>query len=180
MLLDGSASYDDNLDVLTHFWSFVARPAGSSATLVGQSEVTASFEADVSGSYVVGLIVNDGIVNSGSDNATIVATYSSSQAIGATTDIIDIVNAQPKSVFKNRNMANALTNKLNAVLKMIDAGDYSLAREKLVDDVMKRTDGCATSGMPDKNDWIEDCESQESVYSAAQYTLEVLDSLIGG
>ena len=63
--LDGTLSYDRDDDPLTFRWTLRARPPGSRARLVGDSERRASIEADVPGTYVVTLRVFDGKVWSG-------------------------------------------------------------------------------------------------------------------
>jgi hypothetical protein len=72
--LNGSTSSDANGDVLTYAWFFVTKPAGSSTVLTGASTVTPSFTADVAGSYVIGLTVNDGKVSSSQSSVTVSAT----------------------------------------------------------------------------------------------------------
>ena len=72
--LDGSGSFDANGDSLTYAWTFVSKPAGSTATLTGSTTVSPSFTVDlVTGNYVVQLIVNDGTVNSPA-NSVIIST----------------------------------------------------------------------------------------------------------
>lgn len=71
--LDGSASFDPDGDTLGFEWAFVALPPTSAATLVNPSTPQPSFVADVAGSYVVGLVVNDGFVASVADVVTITA-----------------------------------------------------------------------------------------------------------
>ena len=58
--LNGSQSYDPNHDPLSYNWRFSSKPLGSSATIANPSAMITSFVADVEGSYVVELIVNDG------------------------------------------------------------------------------------------------------------------------
>jgi len=58
--LNGAASLDANSDPLSYAWELVSRPAGSSAVLIGASGVRPSFQADVAGTYVASLVVNDG------------------------------------------------------------------------------------------------------------------------
>jgi chitinase len=70
--LDGSASSDANSDPLTYLWALTSRPAGSSAALSSATSVKPTFTADVAGTYVVSLVVNDGKVSSGSVNVSIV------------------------------------------------------------------------------------------------------------
>jgi RHS repeat-associated protein len=69
--LDGSGSSDVDGNALTYAWSLLSRPAGSSAVLSSASAVNPTFVADVPGSYVAQLIVNDGLVNSAAASVTI-------------------------------------------------------------------------------------------------------------
>jgi hypothetical protein len=70
---------------------------------------------------------------------------------GTLGDAVDLM-LDPNSL-KNANMANALSNKIDEVLAMIDTGNYQAALKKLENDILAKTDGCANSGQPDKNDW---------------------------
>jgi hypothetical protein len=62
--LDGSGSFDVDGDLLAFNWSFVSRPADSLAALADAKAVTPTFKADAAGTYVLHLIVNDGIASS--------------------------------------------------------------------------------------------------------------------
>jgi hypothetical protein len=72
--LDGTASSDDDDDPLTYSWSFVSRPAGSTATLSGATSAQPTFVADAPGSYEIQLVVNDGTVDSVPDSAIVLAS----------------------------------------------------------------------------------------------------------
>ena len=71
--LDGSGSSDADLEPLTYSWSFIQRPAGSTAILSDPTNVAPTFSADVAGAYEVQLIVNDGSQDSDPDLVVITA-----------------------------------------------------------------------------------------------------------
>ena len=72
--LDGSASSDPDGDALTFSWA-LQRPATSAAALTGATTSKPGFVADVAGSYVATLTVNDGKVTA-SASVTITAQAS--------------------------------------------------------------------------------------------------------
>ena len=57
--LDGSASTDPGLAALSYSWTLIA-PTGSNATLSKTNEAKSTFSIDVSGDYVVSLVVDNG------------------------------------------------------------------------------------------------------------------------
>jgi len=175
--LNGSGT-DANGDLLTYNWSLVSRPVGSSAALTGATTSTTGFTADLPGTYVVSLVVNDGIENSDPANVSVTAITNSSEAIYTLRDLVDVINGLDPAVFKNSNMANALTNKINAAIVMIDEGFYQEALDKLENDILKKTDGCAAIGSPDRNDWIKDCETQAGIYAQIMEAMNLLKTLI--
>ena len=65
---------------------------------------------------------------------------------------------------------------MDEVIALINSGAYQDAINKLQNDLLKKTDGCAASGQPDKNDWITDCSSQSQVYQAIIYLIGYLQS----
>ena len=69
--LDGSGSSDADGDLITYAWSFVSKPEGSNAVLTGSDTVSPIFTADIKGTYVIGLVVNDGSVDSESVNVVV-------------------------------------------------------------------------------------------------------------
>jgi len=75
-------------------------------------------------------------------------------------------------------MAGALTNKINAVLNMIDLGLYQQALDKLEHDILPKTNGCATIGTSDNNDWVKSCPQQAQLYSLIVEAIDLLMDLI--
>jgi RHS repeat-associated protein len=71
--LDGSASSDAENQPLSYAWSLTTVPAGSTAVLSNAAIVNPTFVADLPGTYVAQLIVNDGFDPSAPDSATITA-----------------------------------------------------------------------------------------------------------
>lgn len=103
--LDGSGSSDVDGNSLTYQWSLLSRPAGSAAVLANASAVTPSFTADQPGSYVVQLIVNDGLVSSpaasltiSTDNAVPTANAGADQTVplGAVVQLTGAASTDPE------------------------------------------------------------------------------------
>jgi hypothetical protein len=69
--LNGSGSTDVDGDPLTYNWTLITLPAGSTAVLSNPTAVNPTFTADLTGTYVAQLIVNDGTVNSAAATVTI-------------------------------------------------------------------------------------------------------------
>jgi Putative Ig domain/PKD domain len=70
--LDGSKSSDTDGNPLTYSWTLISIPATSTATLSNSRSVNPTFVADVPGSYIAQLVVNDG--NSSSLPSTVMVT----------------------------------------------------------------------------------------------------------
>ena len=91
--LDGSGSDDLDGDALTYAWSFVSMPAESGATLSDPSLVNPTFVADVSGTYELQLIVNDGTAGSDPDTVTITAN----PRIVQVPDVVGVAQAEAEA-----------------------------------------------------------------------------------
>lgn len=79
--LDASASVDADGDTLTYKWTLKSRPAGSAAVLSSATDAKPTFTADVAGTYVATLIVNDGKVDSAPVDVTITATVANAAPV---------------------------------------------------------------------------------------------------
>lgn len=71
--LDGSSSSDADGDSLSYLWSLTSTPTGSAASLTSATADNPSFTADLAGSYVASLTVNDGTTDSSADTVTVTA-----------------------------------------------------------------------------------------------------------
>ncbi|MFT5814188.1 MAG: hypothetical protein ACI9VT_001948 [Psychroserpens sp.] len=74
VVLSGELSSDADKDTLAYAWSFSSIPNGSVATLLSDTEVAPTFFADVLGSYMINLTVNDTLLNSEVDSVEIVVS----------------------------------------------------------------------------------------------------------
>ena len=137
-----------------------------------------NFLVDVEGEYIINLIVSDGIFSS-EPNPVIVTAIPPEDAVQETlTDVNEIVIDLPDESLKNTNSKIALSNKIDAASTMIKLGLYEDALDKLQNDILQKTDGCATESSPDKNDWIITCENQAIVYPLILRAIELLERLL--
>jgi beta propeller repeat protein len=162
--LDGTQSSDLNGDSLTYHWSLTSAPSGSTAPIVNPAASLTTITPDRAGTYSVQLIVNDGLLDSDPGTIQILVVAKETKIITDIRDLETTINGFESGVFKNAMMQNTLINKLNTVIDAIIAGEYTDALNQLQNDILKKTDGCALSGAPDKNDWIRDCETQGILY----------------
>jgi outer membrane protein assembly factor BamB len=72
--LDGSNSSDIDEDSITFTWTLISQPSSGTATLSESTSERPTFVPDADGTYIIRLIVSDGIVSSNSDTVTITAS----------------------------------------------------------------------------------------------------------
>ncbi|MBB5369474.1 MULTISPECIES: PKD domain-containing protein [unclassified Janthinobacterium] len=89
--LDASASSDVDGDALTYKWVLNSKPVSSAAVLDSLSAVKPTFVADVAGSYVATLVVNDGKVNSELSSVTITASVANAPPVAYAGNAITVV-----------------------------------------------------------------------------------------
>ena len=83
--LDGSSSKDANNDPLIYTWTLVSKPVLSTATLSNPKIFNPSFTADLVGTYVAALMVNDGKENSGLKSTTVTASVLNAKPVAVAT-----------------------------------------------------------------------------------------------
>jgi len=78
VMLDGTGSTDVNEDMLNFKWIMLSKPEGSNAVLTATWSPVPKFTADVVGTYLIGLIVNDGKLDSVQTAVTVTAAEKNS------------------------------------------------------------------------------------------------------
>jgi len=79
--LDGSGSSDPDGDPLIFQWTLLSQPPGSWAVLVGDQTATPTLTPDVTGSYVIELVVSDAKDSSSPDTVTVNASTSNTTPV---------------------------------------------------------------------------------------------------
>jgi len=177
--LTGEGS-DPNGDTLTYEWSFASKPGGSLAELVfNPDDRYAHFYADIVGTYYVHLTVSDGLL-SHSDTVQI-QVIEVGEITQSLSDAVAALNALDASDFRFRKAHRFLTKKINFALHGIEKDRYHLALVILDRTVLRRMDGCALRGEPDKSagiDTIVTCQAQAAVYPDVLHAVELLQDLM--
>lgn len=178
VVLDGGSSFDADLDELSYSWGFVSWPEESDTELLEPTSAVTSFVPDIEGEYAISLVVNDGFEDSEPDYVTVevIAVYDA--LVIVLDDISSVVDALDDDSLRNKKLRKPLTNKINAVMRMVDKGCYEDALKKLQHDILGKTNGCVDVGEPEKNDWITSCEEQEQLYNLVIRAIELLERLV--
>jgi hypothetical protein len=174
--LDGSASSDANFDPLTYRWSIISQPDGADAQLTSADSVVTGLDTAIPGMYIVGLVVNDGTVDSDASNVSVLILTKSEVMIDLLEEVNSVVSSLPASAFKNAKMADKLSLKLLKVIELVEKGKIRKAENMLEKDVLEKVDGCAENSMPDKKDWVVTCEGQNAIFPNLTQVVEMLKS----
>jgi Leucine-rich repeat (LRR) protein len=178
--LDGSGSYDPDGDYpLVYCWQILSNPQGSTAELSNPDSFNPSFVPDLVGEYVIELVVTDSRGLESEPDYVVITAITIEQAVDEKlAETIEQIGELDPNNLNNPNSANALINKIEAVLAQLDEGLYQNLLDKLQNDILKKTNGCAETGQPDKNDWILTCEDQQKVYPLVLRAIELLERLV--
>lgn len=121
VVLDGSESSDADGDNLTYNWSFASEPDGSSAMLSDSTVVNPTFTADVDGTYVISLVVNDGTVDSEPDTVTVTALTIISIDVSPTNRTIPL--GFTKQFFATATLADNSTKDISTIVTWTSSND---------------------------------------------------------
>jgi 6-phosphogluconolactonase (cycloisomerase 2 family)/phosphohistidine swiveling domain-containing protein len=87
VILNGSGSSDANKAILTYQWTLTSKPKKSTATLINATSAKPTFTADLAGTYIASLVINNGDLGSPAAtvsinvNATPIASAGSAQKV---------------------------------------------------------------------------------------------------
>jgi len=176
--VDGSGSSDANGEPLTFLWSVVTAPAGSGCLLSSPTAAQTSFVPDAVGTYVVSLVVHDGLISSDPCNVSIEVISRQDRIAEILIEVMRRINGLPGEALKNDNLKGGLTQQVNVGLAMLEKSSFGALANKLENDVLKRLDGCAKEGAPDPDDYITACDAQALVYPLVVEAIELLESLL--
>ena len=168
---------DANLDPITYQWNIISIPDGSQVILPVASIRNFEFTPDVAGAYVLGLVVNDGLVNSISDNVMITVIGVQDAVFTKVSTLYDLVSAIDPGNFKKSKEQSKLLKKINKALDLIGMEKYRPALKRLQHDILRKTDGCFTKGAPEKNDWVRNCDAQTQLYPVTKEAIDLLQRL---
>ena len=182
VILDGSGSSDADNDTLTFQWTITSAPAGSTSTLNDPTLVNPSLQPDVTGTYEITLVVDDGFGPSIPDTVTLTASQAGDFAQLQLVEAATVVSTLPASSFDTPGHRNNLTNRIASASRAIQTGRMQQAESRL-DRAIDRTDGCELRGEPDprapggdgpKRDWIVNCTDQEMLYAPLDSAMEAI------
>lgn len=175
--LDGSASYDPELDFLDYGWTLTTAPAGSAAVLTGADTATPTFTPDVEGVYEIALVVSDAIGPGDPVTLTVTATSAANYAEAALFDAGALLLSLDRNQVTNRGNQIVLGVFVYQAVAAIQRGNTDRAIFK-ISQAMRRTDGCVFNGSPDGNgfnrDWVTDCDAQQVLYADLNDALQAL------
>ncbi len=107
-----------------------------------------------------------------------VETTVEGELVGTLELAIDIVEDLDPAVFENKSLQKNMAKHIGQALRLVDKSKYYDAGDKL-EAVLRKTDGCANDGEPDRNDWIQDCDAQDQVYPLLDHAIALVDEILG-
>ena len=201
--LNGSGSSDPENDAMSFEWTLATRPSGSAAELVGADTATPTLTPDVPGEYGVSLTTSDFIGPGAPDSMAITATGATNTSSSTSTMIAqlaaasDLIAGLPTDAFRRGNFRGGFIGEAyrRSALWTLRIATSRLARYErtenrrllvaanfLVQSLLRRADGCARTGAPDRRgrgrDTIVDCTAQAELNAILQPVAAALQALL--
>lgn len=161
--LSGLSSYDPSGDALGFAWFVVSKPTLSLAQLSTTTLATTTLVPDVTGDYVIALVVNDGFADSVAASITVHATGCADTLMQRLRTLSEFVAGLQPASFRNPHLREPLLNKLRVLLQMAEHGRFVALRANITQDILRKLNGCAAHQGPNKNDWLWNCAAQQDV-----------------
>jgi len=165
LTFEGSFTDPGWLDTHTTLWEFGDGNSSTGMTVEENEEPNATGNSTVSYTYLFPGIYTVIFTVTDDDGGLVKDT--------AVVEVVDLKSMIEELVKYIQNLSDdmfdknapqrrkALTNKCSALSNKLKEGDYEEAIEKLNDDLRAKADGCL--GGKTKNDWVTDCEAQQSI-----------------
>ena len=177
--LDGSGSYDVDLDTLSYQWNISAKPEDSTAEVTDADRMYSNFVPDLQGLYTTVLVVSDGLAQSAPAFVEVLAINIEDEFSNSIIRSIEAVNDLEDDAFIKDDRRNALTSKILLVLYSYVSGTYDPETlDELRNGIGGKTDGCDDGWAPDQNDWIVDCDSQQMISTLIQQAADYLEAIL--
>jgi parallel beta-helix repeat protein len=158
-------------DMHTIDWDF---GDGSNAT----GNVTPTHVYAANSTYTVTMTVTDNDGGIGTATITVVVNTPNSHEGVDIAAIDEYIQGLPDDAFKNNpgQRKKAFSNKLGAVIKLIEEEEYQEAKDKLQHDIRAKADGHVDGDL--KNDWITDETAQQDICGMIDEVIEYLETLL--
>lgn len=171
LMLDALGSSDADGDTLSYSWTLLSAPEGSAAVLAGADTALPTLVPDVSGDYLVQLVVRDPYSNSIPATVTVTATDPLVDAQLCLGEVSHALRTAPWSSFLRWYLRFTVHRQVRLAAFEIRCGHYGQANDRL-EKLLWRLDGCVLRGQPDGwatwlygIDWVVDCELQNELYA---------------
>ena len=105
----------------------IKTPLGNTSVLDDPTQASTSFIPDVTGEYVLNLIVDDGVYPSEASSMTVLVVDQNTAITALLQDTLSIINGLEPDDFLKKNSGNKLTKKISTALRRLDRQKYEEA-----------------------------------------------------
>jgi flagellar hook assembly protein FlgD len=188
-----ASSTDEDGDSLTYAWQIDSKPGTSTAELTNATSVSPYLLADIDGSYVISLTVNDDLLDSTADTVTLSAQATTALADGQTSvGTFGINSIDATQAFSAPCSKDPISNAYTVTLYALSNEVGSLPLEASSADLSTLTDAILTTTLasatielsrirynPNNDDHVpssvpSDCESKSAAFAAHSDLVSVI------